>query len=52
MVVLGGESEDAQGAVDVTLRIVRVCIAQEPGDGEVTALDPDFGRLVNGVEDH
>ena len=52
MVVLRREPEDTQSAAVVPLCLGTVCIAKQSSDGELAALDPQLGRLVDGLKRH
>lgn len=52
VIILGGEAEDAKGAANIPLRILRVRVTQKPLKREFTALDPDGLCCVNGIEYH
>jgi hypothetical protein len=51
VVILRRKTEDTQTTVGVTFRIVRICGPQKSLNGELAALDPDFGRLIHAVKD-
>ena len=52
VVVLRRETEDAQRAAVVPLRLGAVCGTEQARDGELAALDPELRGLVDGLKDH
>lgn len=55
MIILRRQPKDQQrapSATDHPLRIPPVRVAQQPRDGELAALDPEPGRLGDGLEGH
>lgn len=50
VVVLGSKAEDAEGALLEAFGILGVRIAEEAGDGEFAAFDPDSGGVFDAVE--
>ena len=52
MIVLRRESEDAECTAIVSLCLRTVRIAEQSSNGELAALDPQLGRLVDGLKRH
>jgi hypothetical protein len=52
MVILWGETENAQRPSVVRFQVFRVCLPKQTCDRELSALDPDPSRLIDTLERH